>query len=289
MQEIDVGAKAKVNLTLDVLHRRPDGYHEVEMIMQTIDLQDEIRIKRRMSRGITVNTDNTEVPDGPENLAYRAVDILRERCGFEDGLEVSIAKKIPVGAGLAGGSADAAAVLTGVNQLLELGLTQGELMELGATLGSDVPFCLTGGAAIARGRGELLEPLAGVPEFWLVLVKPRFSVSTATVYSLFNPELVRSRPDNPAMKSALIRHDLRQVAPLLVNVLETVTVAIHPEVDWIKQQLLAAGAVGALMSGSGPTVFALVQSEAQGLEIAGPLANLYDEVFVTRLSTGGSK
>ncbi|MCL6638445.1 MAG: 4-(cytidine 5'-diphospho)-2-C-methyl-D-erythritol kinase [Firmicutes bacterium] len=252
-------AHAKINLTLGVLGKRPDGYHEVEMVMQSIALHDTLQI-RKQAAGISLTVAGADLPGDGNNLVFRAASLLQAKTGNKSGVHIHLAKRIPVAAGLGGGSADAAAALRALNMFWRLGLSPAELMDLGAALGSDVPFCLLGGTAIARGRGELLTPLSARPKFGLVLVKPAARVSTARVYGAygaFSGSFQKPRPDCAAMAAALAQGDPDAVARCLANDLEPVTAAMHPEVRRIKEKLLAAGATGALMSGSGPTVFGL--------------------------------
>jgi 4-diphosphocytidyl-2-C-methyl-D-erythritol kinase len=254
MNEITLTAPAKVNYRLDVLRRRDDGYHDLRMIMQPIDLCDEVAIRRVEQPGIAVHCGADGVPEGEGNIAWRAARALFDPADAGFGLRIDIIKRIPVAAGLGGGSSDAAAVLDGVNRLLGLGLSRERLREVGVTLGADVPFFLLGGPALAEGIGERLTPLEGIPRAWLVLVNPGIPVSTAWVYGNVNLSLTTGHliPYIP-----LFYGDLSEVAAILANDLERVTMEAHPVIARIKERLLAAGALGALMSGSGPTVFGL--------------------------------
>lgn len=269
--QLVLSARAKINLALDVLHKRPDGYHEVAMVMQTVALADKVTLAA--ADEISVAADLADLDCGPANLAHRAAVLLREHCGVRQGVRIFLKKKIPLAAGLAGGSADAAAVLRGLNSLWRLGLAPSELAALGATLGSDVPFCLRGGTALATGRGELLAPLPPPPPAWVVLAKPPLAVSTAWVYGNFRVERVTMRPDITGMTACLDRGDLPGVAARLANVLETVTVAAHPEIAVLKTAMREHGAMASLMSGSGPTVFGLTDSREQAEKIAAALRN----------------
>ncbi|HMM20794.1 MAG TPA: 4-(cytidine 5'-diphospho)-2-C-methyl-D-erythritol kinase [Selenomonadales bacterium] len=269
-QPIVVAAHAKINLALDVLGKREDGYHEVAMVMQSVGLADRVALSER-PEGIRVSTDLAGLDCGPANLAYRAAELLQKQFAIRRGVEIVLAKHIPLAAGLAGGSADAAAVLQGLNRLWELELPEDELVELGALLGSDVPFCLEGGTMLATGRGESLAPLPALPHAWLVLAKPPVAVSTAWVYGQFRPEAVAVRPDLEGMAESLRRGDLPGVAGRLCNVLETVTIPVYPEIAAIKQLMLKHGAMASLMSGSGPTVFGLAATREKAEEIAAVL------------------
>lgn len=258
MDQITLKAPAKVNYRLDVLRKRPDGYHDLRMIMQPIDLCDEVTIRRVADAGITVTCGVDGVPDGEGNIAWRAARALFDPAGADGGLAISILKRIPVAAGLGGGSSDAAAVLSGVNQLLGLGHSRERLMEIGTRLGADVPFFLLGGPALAEGIGERLTPLEGIPCAWIALINPSFPVSTAWAYGQLKLSLTTNAtiPYIPLFYGALV-----QVAGILANDLERVTMEAHPVIGDIKEKLLAAGALGTLMSGSGPTVFGIFEDE----------------------------
>lgn len=272
-EKLVLQARAKINLTLDVLGKRPDGYHQVEMVMQTISLADTITLEKTTG-DILISCSHPEVPVNVENLAYRAAMLLKQVESYNGGVKIHIDKQIPVAAGLAGGSSNAAAVLVGLNQLWDLGLSREHLMHIGGTLGSDVPFCVLGGTALAKGRGEEITPLKAVPELTLVLVKPPFGVSTASVYGNFRQKKVTNRPDTHAMLRAIEAGDSAAIIRLGANVLESVTLELHPQVAEIKNRLSQAGAQGVVMSGSGPTVFGFVEDENQGREVAGKLAEL---------------
>lgn len=266
---LTLSARAKINLALDVLGKRPDGYHEVAMIMQSVALADTVALAT--ADGISVTVTGADLDCGPTNLAYRAAVLLRERCGCDRGVSITLAKNIPLAAGLAGGSADAAAVLRGLNFLWRLGLTPSDLEEFGAVLGSDVPFCLRGGTALATGRGELLEALPALPHAWVVLAKPPLDVSTAWVYGNYRGERVTAHPDIAGMTASLKDGKMTGVASRLANVLETVTVTAHPEIAALKAAMLEHGALASLMSGSGPTVFGLTEDRRQAEKIAAAL------------------
>jgi len=280
LQTLELKAHAKINFTLDVLARRPDGYHEVEMVMQAIALHDRV-ILQEQAAGITVQSDHPAVPSGPQNLAYRAARLLQEYCQIERGVAINLQKRIPVAAGLAGGSSDAAAVLTGLNQLWRLHLSLAELQCLGARLGADIPFCLQGGTAVARGIGEQLTAVPGVPRLWLVLVKPPFGISTAAVYRSLRVDRITNHPDTAAMLQALAREDYAAIRKNLRNVLEDVVLAKYPQIARLKEKLQAAGAQGALMSGSGPTVFGIARDRAEAERIQANLAALDAQTYVT--------
>lgn len=274
-------AHAKINLTLDVLYRRPDGYHEVEMVMQSLELADWVTL-RRVRQGITLKVSSREIPGGEKNLAWRAAELMFGAFGCSDGVEISLDKRIPVAAGLAGGSADAAAVIRGINRLWNLDQSLETLCKVGASLGSDIPFCVREGTALAKGRGELLTPLPALPEVWLVLVKPPLGVSTAKVYGAFRPERVESRPDTSGILRALQEAEYASVPRYLCNVLEPVTMEMVPEVKEIKNRLLEAGAINALMSGSGPTVFGIARDQNHAERMAKAFEHTGYVVEVTR-------
>jgi 4-diphosphocytidyl-2-C-methyl-D-erythritol kinase len=276
-------AKAKINLTLDVLYKRPDGYHEVEMVMQTVDLFDQLTFQEQEGNEIHLTCDFPFVPVDERNLVYKTAQLVKDEFQVEKGIRIHIEKRIPVAAGLAGGSSDAAATLRGLNRFWNLGLSVEELEQLGARIGSDVPFCIRGGTAIARGRGEKLEHLNVDSRYWVILVKPPISVSTAEVYRNLKLDEIQDHPSAAKMVEALRSGDLSQIAENLGNVLESVTFSMHPEVERIKQQLLRFGAVGALMSGSGPTVFALADRESKAYRIYQSVRGFAREVYMVRV------
>ncbi len=267
MGEVRVKAFAKINLALDVLHKRDDGYHQVEMIMQAIDLADSV-ILLEQDGDVTVKANIPALACDNTNLAYRAAELLKNKFNIKRGVKIVLDKKIPMAAGLAGGSANAAAVLKGLNVLWNLGLTIPQLEKLGAGLGSDIPFCLRGGTMLAGGRGEILSPLPDLPECYVVLAKPNANVSTAWVYGQYRPEKVMQHPDIQGMIGCLQKRDLPGVAAKVCNVLENVTIPAHPEIRQLKEYILRHGAINSLMSGSGPTVFGLTNEISQAEFIA---------------------
>ena len=276
-----VKAPAKINLTLDVLHKRPDNYHEIEMIMTTVDLADRIGLKATQS-GIHIESADRFVPSDSRNLAYQAAQLLKDTYGIKSGVIISLDKKIPVAAGLAGGSSDAAATLKGLNQLWQLGLSLDELAELGAKIGSDVSFCVYGGTALAKGRGEIIQELPAPPNCWVILAKPTIGVSTADVYGAFDVTKAE-HPNTQQMIKALANNDYQEMCANLGNALESVTLNMYPEVAQIKEQMKKFGADAVLMSGSGPTVFGLVQQEARIPRIYNGLRGFCAEVYAVRL------
>lgn len=276
-------AKAKVNLTLDILGKRDDGYHEVEMIMQSIDLADIVTLED--AENIIVETDLAELADDRTNLAYRAAELLRDTYGKGRGAHIRIEKKIPLAAGLAGGSSDAAAVLLGLNELWKLGLDIDKLTALGARLGSDVPFCMIGGTMLAKGRGEVLARVPSLGEYPLVLVKPPLGVSTAAAYGGYRAENVETHPTADRMIRAIESGNITRVYEAMGNVLETVTIPLRPGIDEIKRALVEAGADKAMMSGSGPTVFAFAKSAQDAKRIADTMKQKYSTYTICTTAT----
>lgn len=278
-------APAKINLLLDVLRKREDGYHEVEMIMTMVDLADRLEMEPLSRDTIIISSQVGYIPLDEKNLAFQAARLIKERYNVRQGVYIHLDKKIPVAAGLAGGSSDAAATLRGLNRLWGLNIPEQELCQLGAELGSDVPFCVTGGTAIARGRGEQLEPIHQPPQCWVVLAKPPINVSTADVYGKFRVEHINQHPSIAAMNAALASGSFAQMCAQLGNVLESVTLNMYPEVLQLKESMIKLGADGVLMSGSGPTVFGLVSKEAKLPRIYNGLRGFCKEVYVVRMLT----
>ncbi|WP_400247919.1 4-(cytidine 5'-diphospho)-2-C-methyl-D-erythritol kinase [Niallia sp. JL1B1071] len=277
-----VKAPAKINLSLDVLHKRPDGYHEVEMIMTTIDLADRIELALLDSDVIKIISLNRFVPDDQRNLAYQAANILKEKFHVKKGVEIKIEKNIPVAAGLAGGSSDAAAVLRGLNKLWDLGLTLDELAVIGAEIGSDVSFCVYGGTALATGRGEIIKELPAPPVCWVILAKPFIGVSTADIYKRLDVEAIE-HPNTEKMIESISSKDYDLMCENVGNVLENVTLSLYPEVAQIKEQICKFGADAVLMSGSGPTVFGLIQHDSRMNRVYNGLRGFCDQVFAVRM------
>lgn len=282
MLKLLVKAPAKINLSLDVLHKRADGYHEVEMIMTTIDLADRLELTLLEQEEIKIISHNRFVPDDQRNLAYQAAMLLKERFHVKRGVAITIEKTIPVAAGLAGGSSDAAAVLRGLNKLWDLGQSLDELAVIGAEIGSDVSFCVYGGTALATGRGEIIQELPAAPTCWVVLAKPFIGVSTADVYRRLQVDGV-NHPKTKHMIEAIETGNYEQVCSLVGNVLEDVTFRLHPEVAQIKDQIKRFGADAVLMSGSGPTVFGLVRHDSRMQRIYNGLRGFCDQVFAVRM------
>lgn len=268
MNQIRLKAFAKINLGLDVVGRRENGYHDVRMIMQTVRLFDKLTMKKLSSDQIILHTNLVYLPDNENNLVYKAVDMLKKEFQIKKGVEVTLEKHIPVSAGMAGGSTDCAAALFGMNKLFDLGLSLKELMEIGVKLGADVPYCIMRGTALSEGIGEVLTPLAPMPPCYIVIAKPGISVSTRFVYENLNLKGLTSHPDIDGMIDALEQGSLNGVADRLENVLETVTTVKYPVINKIKKRMKENGALNALMSGSGPTVFGIFDDQSKGERVA---------------------
>ena len=259
--DISLKALAKINLGLDVVRRREDGYHEVRMIMQTIQLYDRLDIKRTQEPGIQIQTNLSFLPVNENNLIYKAAKLLMDEFSITDGVSVKLDKRIPVAAGMAGGSTDAAAMLFGMNRLFSLGLTKRQLMERGVQIGADVPYCIMRGTALAEGIGEELSPLPPMVKCPVLIAKPSISVSTKFVYQNLKLDDTTIHPDIDLLIEDIKAKNLHDIAAHMGNVLETVTIPNYPVIDEIKKHMFSHGAVGAMMSGSGPTVFGLFDDE----------------------------
>lgn len=262
MESIILDAHGKINLSLDVVGKRRDGYHEIETIMQSIKLKDTLLIANK-EEGITIDCNIPNVPTDSRNLVHKAYRVLSDTFSIQKGVYINIHKRIPVAAGLAGGSTDAAATLIGLNQLWGLNLSIDELMRIGLKIGADVPFCLLGGTALAKGVGEKLTSLNPFKNYLVLLANLGLEVSTAHVYSSLNIERINKRPNMGKLLKAIGENDLATLSTNMVNVLEEVTIIEHPQIGCIKDEMLKWGALGTLMSGSGPTVFGLFASEEE--------------------------
>lgn len=254
---IRLEARAKINLGLDVLRKRPDGYHEVKMIMQSLDLHDDLEIEETEEEGIQLTCNAANLPTDGSNLVYKAAILLMKQKKYDKGVRIHLTKRIPMAAGMAGGSTDAAATLIGMNDLFRLGYTQEELMELAVKIGADVPYCVMGGTALSEGIGEILSPLPDMPDCYILIAKPDIDVSTAFVYGNLRAAELTWHPDIDGMIDAIRGQSLEGITDRLGNVLETVTVPAYPVINEIKELMVKTGALGALMSGSGPTVFGI--------------------------------
>lgn len=276
-------AHAKINLGLDVVGRLANGYHEVRMIMQNVKICDTLTFSPAAADEIIITTDKSELPAGEDNLIYKAVMLLRELSGDTSGVRIHLEKRIPIAAGMAGGSADAAATLLGVNELLGLGIPREVLQEKSVRIGADVPYCVLGRTALSEGIGEILTPVASPPQAYLVVAKPAINVSTPVVYRKLDSRDRYDHPDIDGMLDALERQDLQGITDRLGNVLELVTISDYPVIAQIKEILLAKGAMGALMSGSGPSVFGIFEQEVAAKQAYDALvkATFAGQVFLT--------
>ena len=283
MERIVRSAYAKINLGLDVLRRREDGYHEVKMIMQTIGLYDTLTFTRKEEPGIELKIDRAGLDTGKGNLICRAAEMLFAEAGISPGVEIFLEKRIPIAAGMAGGSTDAAAALLGLNDLLELGYPLERLQALSVKLGADIPYCLMGGTALAEGIGEVLTKLPAPPPCVLTVAKPDIDVSTKFVYENLHADTLAFHPDIDGMEAAIRNGSLSGITERMGNVLETVTVREYPVIDGIKELMKAAGAENALMSGSGPTVFGIFAEEETARKAAEQIKErgMAGQVFVT--------
>ncbi len=286
--DLRVQAHAKINLYLDVVGKRLDGYHEIETIFHSIGLHDDLYLRKRADRQITVHCEHPHVPCDPRNLAYRAAKLLLENIPDLSGVDITILKRIPVAAGLGGGSADAAAVLCGLNTLFNLELAQGELMQFGVQLGADVPFCILGGAALGRGVGEILTPLPPLHDAWVLLANPGLEISTAWVYQHLNLSLTPLKKNVTILTRCLRNGEFSSLARHLYNGLEVPVLSKYPVVKEIKAKLHnCPGSCGVLMSGSGATVFAFMQSQAEANLAAANFENDFAFCTATPMSSVG--
>ena len=260
---VTLKALAKINLGLDVLGKRENGYHDVRMVMQTIYLYDNVTLEKTEKAGIHLECNLFYLPVDESNIAYKAAKLLMDEFDIKEGVHIVLDKHIPVAAGLAGGSANAAAVLVGMNRLFSLGLTQEELMERGVSLGADVPYCVMRGTVLAEGIGEVLTPLPPLPKCCVLIAKPGISVSTKTVYEKLDSQEIEEHPDIDGILEGLKQEDLLKVASSMGNVLETVTIGDYPVIEQIKDVMKEAGALNAMMSGSGPTVFGIFDDRSK--------------------------
>ena len=284
MEKIELKAYGKINLGLDVIRKRPDGYHDLDMIMQMVDVYDDIVITKNKTGKIEVKTDTAVLSNGKDNLAYMAAKMLMDEFKIKDGVNIYINKRIPIAGGMAGGSSDCATTLMGINQLFELGLSKEELMERGVKLGADVPYCVLGGTAIARGIGEVLTPVPAPADCHVFIAKPPVSVSTAYVYGHIKPLKITKRPDIEAMAQSIKDGDLKKMASLIYNVMEDVTVGEYPIISEIKQVMLDNGALNSIMSGSGPTVFGLFDDKEKAQQCVKTLEEkgLTQQLYLTK-------
>lgn len=271
MDKLELKALGKINLGLDILGRRENGYHDVRMVMQTVYLYDRVILEKTREPGIEISTNLPYLPVNENNIAYKAAELLQREFGIREGIRISLEKHIPVAAGMAGGSSNAAAVLFGMNRMFDLGLSEEGLKERGVTLGADVPYCIMRGTVLAEGIGEILTPLPPLPKCYVLIAKPPLSASTKTVYEKIDKEGVGSHPDIDGILAGLQEGDLQQVADSMGNVLEQVMLEEYPVLRKIKDVMIGAGALNAMMSGSGPTVFGIFTSRGKAKAAAARL------------------
>ena len=284
MNSISIRAYAKINLALDVIKKRDDGYHELNMIMQSIQLYDSLYIRKTKEDKIVIKTNLPYIPVDHNNIVYKAASLFKETFNIKHGFFINIYKRIPVAAGLAGGSTDAAATIKGLNQICKTALTLDEMMKLGVKLGADVPYCMMMGTALSQGIGEVLTPLKNIPDCNILLVKPAFSVSTKEVYNKLKIDSISHRPDIPAIIKAIEKGSLSELVSHMDNVLQSVTINQHPMIQDIKKLMIDNGALISLMSGSGPSVFGLYENPKLAKEAYNNIknSNFKKQVFLTK-------
>lgn len=282
-QTLREGAFAKINLTLDVLGKRPDGYHDLQSVMQTISIRDDVEVEVGTGQPWTLSCDREDVPQDGTNLAWKAAQVFCQAAKRDpEGLAIRIAKRIPTQAGLGGGSADAGAVLRALNRHYGYPFSVYALAEMGAEVGSDVPFCTLGGTVLCQGRGERLRKLPDLPETLFVVCKPEFSVSTPELYRRLDETAIAQRPDHTAMEAAIVQGDIGAIAEQLCNVFEPVVTADHLELNYIKSLMNSYGALGFAMTGSGSAVYAIVPSFEYGAVLCTMLKDNYPQVFIAK-------
>ena len=283
MDSIRLKARAKINLGLDVLGKREDGYHEVRMVMQTIGIYDRLILTKIPEEEIRITSNLAFLPVNENNLIYKAIKLLKDEYHFPGGVSVDLNKFIPVAAGMAGGSTDAASTMFGVNRLFGLNLSMGKMMELGVRLGADVPYCVMRGTALAEGIGEKLTRITPVPHMWILIAKPQINVSTRLVYEQLDMGGIQKHPDIDGIIRAIEAQDVVRIAQSMGNVLENVTVPLYPVIETIKQDMLSHGAINTMMSGSGPTVFGIFPDEQTTLACQAFLKKKGDarQVYIT--------
>lgn len=285
MKQIELKSLAKINLGLDVLGRRENGYHDVRMIMQSVYLYDDVKLEWKAAPGIELSSNLYFLPTGEGNIAYKAARMLMDEFGIEEGVRITLKKHIPVAAGLAGGSSNAAAVLFGMNRLFGLKLSKKDLMERGVKLGADVPYCIMRGTVLAEGIGEELKVLPSMPKCTVLIAKPPISVSTKVVYETLDSSEITVHPDIDGLIGALKRGSLMDIAACMGNVLEDVTIPMHPVIEEIKQTMKECGALNAMMSRSGPTVFGLFENKMAARKAQDKIweRELARQVYVTNI------
>ena len=291
MDKLELKALAKVNLGLDVLGRRSSGYHDVRMVMQTVYLYDQVIMEKKKEPGIEIETNLYFLPVNENNLAYKAAELLMDEFHIKEGIKITLKKHIPVAAGMAGGSSNAAAVLYGMNRMFALKLPEKALMERGVTLGADVPYCIMRGTVLAEGIGEILTPLSPMPKCHILIAKPPISVSTKFVYEELDSRDIMAHPDIDGIVEGLAGQDLARTAGCLGNVLEEVTVREYPVIEQIKNVMKEQGALNAIMSGSGPTVFGIFEEKSRAREAGRKIkeTGLTKQVYVTNVHNARRK
>ena len=284
MESIRLKARAKINLGLDVLGKRDDGYHEVRMVMQTVGIYDRLIMTRIPEDEIRIVSNLAFLPVNENNLIYKAVRLIKDEYRISEGVEIDLNKFIPVAAGMAGGSTDAASAMFGMNKLFELNMSMGRMMELGVRLGADVPYCVMRGTALAEGIGEKLTRLTPVPHMWILVAKPPINVSTKLVYEKLDLGGVSKHPNIDGIIRAIEEQNVEHIALSMGNVLESVTIPLYPVIDTIKQDMMKHGAINAMMSGSGPTVFGIFPDEQTALDCQAFLKEKGDarQVYITQ-------
>ena len=279
MKKVVSKSFAKINLSLDVLGRLENGYHEVQMVMQTVSVFDLVTVTR-INHGIELSTNLPYLPIDHNNIAYKAAEEFFKYTGIKEGVSIDISKRIPVGAGLAGGSSNASAVLKAMNKLFNAGLSLKELCSIGVNIGADVPYCILGGTRLAEGIGEKLSPLPKMPRCSIVLVKPSFSISTKAVYEKIDSCNDYRHPETANLIKGLKNADLSEITSAMGNVLEEVSIAEHPIIGQVKEELRSLGAIAAQMSGSGPTVFGIFKTYDEARRAKNELWGKYKTVYI---------
>lgn len=281
MNSIKIKCPAKINLSLDVVGKRQDGYHSVKMLMQSIGLFDELAVEKG-NEGIRIYCDKISIPCNETNTTYKAAKLIIDKYGITDGADINIAKKIPVAAGLAGGSTDAAGVIYALNEIFGLHMTTEVMRDIGLKVGADVPFCISGGTSLAEGIGEILTPLKPLAGAWCVVAKPSVSVSTKDVYSRLKIDEIPKHPDTGRLIEYINRNDIKSLSLNMINVLENVTVKMHPVIFEIKNIMLEFDALGSIMSGSGPSVFGLFDNRNAAEKCYNRLRDYLKEVYLVK-------
>lgn len=287
MEEIILKTPAKINWTLDVVRKRSDGYHDISTIMQSIAIYDEIKIRSLSEKKIVVEVSDPNIPDGEDNIAYKAAKLMLDSFKIDRGLDIYISKQIPSAAGLGGGSSDGAAVMFGIKYMYDIDVDLDTLISMGSVIGADIPFCILGGTALAEGIGEKLTPLPSIDKFWLIIVKPNINISTGEIYGRIQVDNIVNRPDNNRFIQALYSGDLEGMAKYGSNVLEEVSAGLYPIIYDIKSDIRKAGAVYTLMSGSGPSVFGVFKTRDEAKKAYCLLKYKYEHIFLTHTISKG--